>query len=718
MAETLRVSRVDACVERILAWAGTDLRVAAPLGLGKPNVLLNALYRCAVAQPGLTLHVFTALSLTRPAAGSELERRFLEPFLERHFGADYPDLEYAEARRAGRLPANVRISEFYFQSGALLGSDDAQREYVSLNYTHAARGLAEVGINVITQLVARREGPERERWSLACNPDVTQDLLDAMKASGRPRPLMVGVVHPALPFVGNEAEVEEGFFDVLLDDSTCAHTLFALPREPVETVEFTLGLQASTLVGDGGTLQIGIGALSDALVHGLLLRHQRNADYRAALDALGGPHPLASQIGSLDSFTRGLHGASEMVMDGFLHLTRAGGLRRRVYDDVALERALAEGVITDTLDGEAAERLYACGALAHRIDQHELRRLIRFGLLPADTTLERDTLVLADGSRLGTDLRQAATRTALGRVFDRRHLREGRYLRGAFFLGSKEFYAWLRGLRGEELDGLSMTRVSDVNELSGGRESLQALQRRGARFLNTCMMGTALGAAVSDALEDGRVVSGVGGQYNFVAMAHALPDGRSVLLLRSCRVGAAGVRSNVLWSYGHTTIPRHLRDVVVTEYGIADLRGKSDQDCVLGMLAITDARFLDGLVAQAKKAGKLRTTFSVPDRWRQNTPARLHDALGGLRARELVATFPFGSDFTAEEQRLLPALQWLKWRSGGAVAKAALLARALLTDRALPEDEAALARMGVTPPNGIGGRVLRRLVGLGLAATR
>src|SRR2546425_1347258 len=296
MAETLRVSRVDACLERILAWAGTGLRVAAPLGLGKPNVLLNALYRRAVAEPGVILHLYTALSLTRPAAESDLERRFLGPFLERHFGADYPDLEYVEARRAGRLPANVRISEFYFQSVAMLGNEDAQREYVSLNYTHAARDLAEMGINVIVQLVARRGESGRERWSLACNPDVTQDLLDAMAASGRPRPLVVGVVHPELPFVGNDAEGGEAFFDLLLDDPACAHTLFALPRQPVEIAEFALGLQASTLVRDGGTLQIGIGALSDALVHALLLRHQRNADYRAALDALGGTHPLTGHI--------------------------------------------------------------------------------------------------------------------------------------------------------------------------------------------------------------------------------------------------------------------------------------------------------------------------------------------------------------------------------------------------------------------------------------
>jgi hypothetical protein len=81
--KTLRVNRVDAYVERVLAWAGCDLRVAAPLGLGKPNVLLNALYRRAAAEPGLTLHLYTALSLTRPAAGSDLDRRFLEMELVR-----------------------------------------------------------------------------------------------------------------------------------------------------------------------------------------------------------------------------------------------------------------------------------------------------------------------------------------------------------------------------------------------------------------------------------------------------------------------------------------------------------------------------------------------------------------------------------------------------------------------------------------------------------
>ena len=80
-----------------------------------------------------------------------------------------------------------------------------------------------------------------------------------------------------------------------------------------------------------------------------------------------------------------------------------------------------------------------------------------------------------------------------------------------------------------------MRRISEINQLYGNHEPLERLQRVGSRFFNTCMMATALGDAVSDGLEDGRIVSGVGGQYNFVAMAHALEDARSVLMFRSQR---------------------------------------------------------------------------------------------------------------------------------------------------------------------------------------
>src|SRR5690606_7622936 len=111
-------------------------------------------------------------------------------------------------------------------------------------------------------------------------------------------------------------------------------------------------------------------------------------------------------------------------------------------------------------------------------------------------------------------------------------------------------------------------------------EALERLQRREARFFNTCMMTTLMGAAVSDGLEDGRIVSGVGGQYNFVAMAHALEESRSILMFRALRDTPRGAQSSVVSHYGHVTIPRHLRDLAITEYGIADLRDRSDAECI------------------------------------------------------------------------------------------------------------------------------------------
>ena len=639
---TRRLTQTQA-VDLLLAQDGAPLAVAAPLGLGKPNRLLNALYARIKAEPSRSLLLYTALSLDPPSAGSDLERRFLEPFLARQFGADYPRLDYVVDLKAGHLPANVRVQEFYFMSGAMMHAERAQREYASINYTSVARDLAErANLHAIVQLVAARGSGPSARYSLSCNPDVTLDVLEAIAANGGQRPLVIGVVHPDLPFLGGAAEVGADFFDGLVDGSTPRQGLFALPRNAVDLAEYAIGLHASALVRDGGTLQIGIGALSDAIVQALLLRHQRNADYLAALAALrggAGADPLLERWGGSAPFARGLYGASEMIMDGFMHLRRAGILKRKVYDDIDVERALAAGMPVD----------------------------------PAK-------------------------------------LHDGHYLKGAFYLGSKEFYAWLRELQGEDYAGLAMSAVSDVNQLYGGHEQLDAAQRRDARFFNTCMMASLLGAATSDALEDGRVVSGVGGQYNFVAMAHALAGGRSVLLLRATRASGRKVESNIRWSYGYTTIPRHLRDIYITEYGIADLRGRSDEECVKAMLAISDARFVDELAATATRNGKLARDFRMPDAWRANTPAALAERLRPQVAAGLLPTFPFGSDFDATERRVLPALLWLKSHVADPRRWPALLG-ALLAPGGRTDDAAPLlARLALAQPQSFGERVLARLV--------
>ena len=119
------------------------------------------------------------------------------------------------------------------------------------------------------------------------------------------------------------------------------------------------------------------------------------------------------------------------------------------------------------------------------------------------------------------------------------------------------------------------------------------------------------------------MVSGVGGQYNFVSMAHALQDGRLVMMLNSHRVKDGVASSNIVWNYGHMTIPRILRDIVVTEYGIANLRSKSDKEIIAALLNIADSRFQADLLAKAKAAGKIPSDYEIPERYRHNTPERL-----------------------------------------------------------------------------------------------
>jgi acyl-CoA hydrolase len=228
-------------------------------------------------------------------------------------------------------------------------------------------------------------------------------------------------------------------------------------------------------------------------------------------------------------------------------------------------------------------------------------------------------------------------------------------LHAAFFVGSKAFYQALREMPDAERAKFQMTAVSYVNELYGD-EAAKRSARIKSRFINNAMMATLLGSVISDGLEDGKVVSGVGGQYNFVAQSFALADARSIIMVRATRNAKGRVTSNILWNYGHSTIPRHLRDVVVTEYGIADLRGKTDRDVIAALLSIADSRFQSELLRQAKDSGKIETGFELPAACRENTPERIETALRPAYAAGLIPPFPFGTDFTQTEQRLIPAL--------------------------------------------------------------
>ena len=607
----------EAIAEDIIRDVGTNLLVGLPLGLGKANHIVNALYARAAADRAINLTFFSALTLEKPKPANLLERRFIAPVIERLFGG-YPDLAYADPLHAGALPPNITVIEFFFLAGRWLHVPFAQQHYISANYTHAASHLLARGLNVVTQLVAKRVVDGVARYSLSCNTDTTLDILRA-RAQGAASFKLVGQVNSELPFMPGAGDLPAEQFSAVLDSPETDFPLFAPPSEPITDTKYAIGLHTASLVRDGGTLQIGIGQVGDALAQGLIVRHRDNARFHEIMERLA---PRTEQPSALEtgSFEKGLYGLSEMLFEAFLGLIDAGILKREV-----------DGVV----------------------------------------------------------------------------------LHGAFFLGPKSFYRALREMAPGQVARIQMMPVSFTNELYG-EEDLKRRARVDARFVNNAMMATLMGAAVSDGLENGQVVSGVGGQYNFVAQAFALAGARSILTVEATRLAGAKTQSNLRWSYGHETIPRHLRDVIVTEYGVADIRGKSDADVIAAMLQVADSRFQDELARQAKDAGKLPKTFEIPSAHRDNHPKRIADALRPAREAGLLPSFPFGSDFTEVEQRLIPALQLLQDAQRSPQRLPGLLWQGFSRQPDAADHEC-LARLGLDRPATLSERAYRALVSAALA---
>ncbi len=626
----MRFESVERAVDAIIDQTNGNIILGMPLGMGKPNPLVNILYAKAKANSELSLTIVTALSLSKPSAKGELQQRFLLPFIERVY-ADYEELAYLHDARAGSLPSNVTVNEFFVQPASELNNPYTQQNYINSNYTHAARDMNARGVNVVAQTIAKRDYEGYEQLSLSCNPEVILDLLPRLekrKQMGEAI-LVVGQVHKDLPFMENSAIAPDDLFDIIIDDPSYDTRLINTPNMPVGMVEHFIGLGASALIKDGGTLQIGIGALGDAVASAVLQRHNNNSIYKQLLKAMEltqKQFPLLAE-GDRDIFSQGLYGCSEMFTYGLFAMFKAGVIKRQV------------------VDGQG-----------RRVCMH-----------------------------------------------------------GGFFLGPNAFYQGLRDLTPQELSLIDMTNISFVNSLYGSEE-LKRSHRVDARFINTAFSVTLMGAGIADQLEDGRMLSGVGGQYNFVAQAHELEGARSVLLVRATRVKDGSVSSNILWNYGHTTIPRHLRDVVVTEYGVADLRGKTDSETIAAMLNISDSRFQTELMEKAKSMGKLSTDYAIPQQYTNNTPERLKTIYQQYSDTQCFNAFPLGSDFTYVEEMLLAALDWLKknMKLSGAleIAKASFI-----DDETEKHFSPHLERMGYDKAETVEEKLYRQLLLVGLTKT-
>jgi acyl-CoA hydrolase len=563
-----------------------------------------------------------------PVGRSLLEKRFLDPIAERLYRG-YESLEYGTAVRSGRMPPNIEVAEFYFAPGSYLGAPYAQQQHVCANYSHAAQALVDRGVNVVAQAVAFREVDGLPRYSVGSNPDLIFDLVRQLGPAHRP--LLVGQITPAMPFMPNHAETGADYWDLIVDESSQREPspLFAVPNKPVGLVDYAIATHVASMVPDCGTLQIGIGSLADAVAHVIRMRELDNASYRRLVGELIGDAELGLRAGlaiETGRFDEGLYGCSEMLVEGLMHLIDAGVLKRRVRGPESPD----------------------------------------------------------------------------GRVF----------LHAAFFLGSNGLYRRLRALEGDELAGVAMTGVRFVNTLDDDFAG-KCEQRRLGRFVNSTMMVTLDGACVSDAIAGKRIVSGVGGQHDFIGMAQRLPGARSIMMLPSTRTKAGATASNIVFEYPHITIPRQFRDVVVTEYGGADLRGASDRDVMCRMLNVTDSRFQPALLSQAQAAGKIETGYRIPDAFRNNSPDSVRRRFGPATLAGL-PHFPLNSDFTAAEARLAVALGYLKDYEGSRLAVARLL---MSGQGRTGEWRDELERMGLDRAGSLAERINRRLLCASLLKT-
>ena len=221
----------EAIAEDIIRDIGTNLVVGLPLGLGKANHVINALYARAAADRSVNLTLLSALTLEKPKPGNLLERRFIGPVIDRLFGG-YPDLAYAGALHAGALPPNIKVIEFFFLAGRWLHMPFAQQHYIAANYTHAASYILARGLNVVTQLVAKRVVDGVTRYSLSCNTDTTLDILRA-RARGKASFKLIGQVNTELPFMPGPGDLPADEFSAVLDSPETDFPLFAPPSEPI-----------------------------------------------------------------------------------------------------------------------------------------------------------------------------------------------------------------------------------------------------------------------------------------------------------------------------------------------------------------------------------------------------------------------------------------------------------------------------------------------------
>ena len=160
-----------------------------------------------------------------------------------------------------------------------------------------------------------------------------------------------------------------------------------------------------------------------------------------------------------------------------------------------------------------------------------------------------------------------------------------------FAFGSRALYDFLderKGKNGRLAVCLPVTVVNDPSIIAKNKNMVS---------INSGLMADFAGQVCSEAIGL-KQYSGVGGQLQFVEGAYSAENGRSVICLKSTVMVDGKLLSNIVPTLPPGSIvstPRHFTQFVVTEYGVADLYGVSDEKRGEKLITVAHPDFRDEL---------------------------------------------------------------------------------------------------------------------------
>ena len=155
----------------------------------------------------------------------------------------------------------------------------------------------------------------------------------------------------------------------------------------------------------------------------------------------------------------------------------------------------------------------------------------------------------------------------------------------ATLLGTQKLYRWAH--MNKALEVRSPRYTHDI-----------AVHAQIPRFVgvNSALEVDLTGQVNSEAL-DGRHVGVIGGQSDFMRGTIRSPGGRNIIVMESTARRGSVSRITARLSDGVVTTTRANADYIVTEYGIAELRGRTLEGRARALIAIAHPRFRDALFA-------------------------------------------------------------------------------------------------------------------------